>query len=667
MNWKSYIKRTWKGWVIGLFSLFLITLIVLFSFRARILKLVVKEVITRVEGKYPVKFTIGKADFSNYNTVRMEKIALVPIGRDTLMKTSNIDVEISLKSMLFFRPVFSQLTIENAFLTAKKQNGVDNYSFLMKKKAKQAPRDTTKARNYGDLLNRLIETAFENVPDEVNFRNFKVTYQSDHRQINIAMPELSIEDGNIKTDISVQTDTLVNKLRVNGFIDPDEYFISASLYTEDPAGIRLPYIKEKFDAKVSFDTLHLSLRDKVFRKDRLTVRGTARVNNLELNHPKVADSDVRVNNGAIDYVITLGENYYSLDSLSKVTVNKMVAYPQASLVTKPSKQISLKLRSAKTEANDFFQSLPEGMFESFDGLKAQGFLTYKMNFFVDMAQVDSLKFESDLDAQYFNILQFGKTDFRKLNRPFEHTVYEKDKPLRTFVVGPENPNFTPYNQISPFLKNAILTSEDPRFFTHKGFHKGAFRHSMIANIKKNDFVRGGSTISMQLVKNVFLTRKKTVARKAEEILIVWLLENNRITSKQRMYEVYLNIIEWGPNVYGIREASRFFFSKHPSQLTLAESLYLASIIPSPKLYRYSFDAYGNFLSRPRYYFRLISGIMRRKGLISDYDYNSLYPAVDLQGRARDLIVTATPLPADTTVVDNMPIDLDFDAPIDLLD
>jgi hypothetical protein len=664
LNWKSYIKRTWKGWAIGIFSLLLITFIVLFSFRARILKLVVKEVISRVEGKYPVKFTIGKADFSDYNTVRMEKIALVPIGHDTLMKTSNIDVEISVKSMIFFRPVFSELTIQNAYLTAKKHNGQDNYGFLMKKKS-TAPRDTTKSRNYGELLNRLIETAFENVPDEVNFRNFIVSYTSDHRKIDITMPELVIEDGNIKTNLAVKTDTLVNKLRVNGFIDPDNYHISASLYTSDPAGIRLPYIKQKWDAKVSFDTLHVSLSDKVFRKDRLTVKGTARVNNLELNHPKIADGDVRVNRGAIDYVITLGENYYSLDSLSRVTLNKMVVYPQASLVTKPSKKISLKMRSAKTEANDFFESLPEGMFESFEGLKAQGFLTYNMNFFVDMAQVDSLKFDSDLKAQYFNILQYGKTDFRKLNHSFEHTVYEYGKPLRTFMVGPENPNFTPYNQISPYLKNAILTSEDPRFFTHKGFHKGAFRHSIIANLKKNDFVRGGSTISMQLVKNAFLTRKKTIARKAEEILIVWLIENNRITTKQRMFEVYLNIIEWGPNVYGVKEASRFFFSKLPSQLNLAESLYLTSIIPSPKLYRYSFDAYGNLRNRPRYYFRLISGIMHRRGLISDSDYNNLYPAVNLQGRARDVIVTAT-LP-DTTVVDTVPIDIDMDAPIDLLD
>jgi len=669
LNWKNFFKRNWKKAVLITFSIFIVFTVVIFAFRARILKLVVNQVISKVENKYPVDFTIQAANFSNFSTVRMEKVALVPIGSDTLMRIRNINADISLKSIFLMRPIINELVIENAFLTARKHNGKNNYSFLLSKKKTTQPRDTTKSSNYGELLNRLIETAFENVPDELNFRNFQAMYESDNRNINVLMPELTIADGNIQTNISVQTDSLVNRLRLNGFIDPDNYKIAASLYTTDAAGIRLPYIQKKFDAKLSFDTLHVSLNNKKYRNERLTISGTAKVNNLNINQPKIADEDVRVKSGAIDYIITLGENYYSLDTLSKVTVNKMVLYPQASLVTKPSQQISLKVRSAQTEANDFFQSLPQGMFESLEGIKAQGYLTYNMNFFVDMAQIDSLKFDSGLQAKYFNILQYGKTDFRKINQPFRHTVYEYGKPLRTFTVGPENPNFTPFNEISPFLKNSILTSEDPHFMTHKGFHEGAFRHSLITDLKEKSFVRGGSTISMQLVKNVFLTRNKTIARKVEEILIVWLMENNRISSKQRMYEVYLNIIEWGPNIYGVKEAARFYFAKHPSQLNLAESLYLTSIIPKPKAYKYSFDAYGNLRSRSRYYFRLIAGIMRKKGLISEYEYQGMYPAVNLQGRARDIIVTATPI--DTTVSDsliiNPDLNLDLDAPIDLLD
>lgn len=79
---------------------------------------------------------------------------------------------------------------------------------------------------------------------------------------------------------------------------------------------------------------------------------------------------------------------------------------------------------------------------------------------------------------------------------------------------------------------------------------------------------------MQLVKNVFLSRHKTLARKFEEMLIVWLIENNRLSSKQRMFEVYLNIIEWGPMVYGANEAARFYFNKDVSDLTVNESIFL---------------------------------------------------------------------------------------------
>ena len=164
----------------------------------------------------------------------------------------------------------------------------------------------------------------------------------------------------------------------------------------------------------------------------------------------------------------------------------------------------------------------------------------------------------------------------------------------------------------------------------------AFVKSAIQNIKERRFARGGSTISMQLVKNVFLTRKKTVARKAEETLIVWIIENTRLATKERMFEVYLNIIEWGPKIYGVTDAARFYFDKDPSELNLSESLYLASIVPKPKFYRYSFDSYGNLRGSTRYFYRLIAGIMAKRGMISQQAYDDLSLGVALNGPARQV-------------------------------
>jgi membrane peptidoglycan carboxypeptidase len=118
---------------------------------------------------------------------------------------------------------------------------------------------------------------------------------------------------------------------------------------------------------------------------------------------------------------------------------------------------------------------------------------------------------------------------------------------------------------------------------------------------------------MQLVKNVYLNREKTLARKVEEILIVWLIEHNKIVSKERMFEVYLNIIEWGRNVYGVNEASQYYFSKQPSNLSLGESIFLASIIPRPKISLSRFDHTGHLKPYMSGYFSLIGGLMSQKG------------------------------------------------------
>jgi membrane peptidoglycan carboxypeptidase len=210
--------------------------------------------------------------------------------------------------------------------------------------------------------------------------------------------------------------------------------------------------------------------------------------------------------------------------------------------------------------------------------------------------------------------------------------------MRTIYVGSANPYFTPLEQISPFLRNCILTTEDPSFFYHRGFVTEAFRQSIAKNIRTGKFKRGASTISMQLMKNVFLSREKTMSRKLEEIVLVYILENNRIVSKERMYEVYLNIIEWGPNVYGIGEAARFYFQKSPDKLTLSESMFLATLVPSPKKFMWRFDKEGlvkPYLGRT---FGFLSNKMLYRNLLLPEDTVGLTHLINVVGPARKYII-----------------------------
>jgi hypothetical protein len=234
------------------------------------------------------------------------------------------------------------------------------------------------------------------------------------------------------------------------------------------------------------------------------------------------------------------------------------------------------------DSDTLFRSLPGGLFTNLEGIKTSGKLEYHFYTNIDFSIPDSLKLESSLKGEKFRIESFGNVDFRYVNSDFEYTAYENGVPVRTLWVGPSNPNFRPLESISHYLQVCVLQSEDGGFFYHNGFLPESIREAMVVNIKDRRFRRGGSTISMQLVKNLFLSRNKTLARKVEEMLIVWLIENNRLISKERMFEIYLNIIEWGPGIYGITEASHFYFHKEPNELTINESIFLASIIPSPK-------------------------------------------------------------------------------------
>ena len=288
-----------------------------------------------------------------------------------------------------------------------------------------------------------------------------------------------------------------------------------------------------------------------------------------------------------------------------------------------------------------FGSLPQGLFDSLYGLKTEGELSYHGLLDVDFNLLDSLKLESELKKRNFRIVHMGQANLCKMNDEFEYTAYEDGVPVRNFPVGPSWEHFTPLDSISPLLQMAVMQSEDGAFFYHNGFLIDAMREAIIKDLEVRKFARGGSTISMQLVKNVFLNRKKNIARKIEEALIVWLIENQRLSTKERMFEVYMNIIEWGPLVYGAREASEFYFNKRPSQLTAEEAIYMASIIPKPKRFKSSFDENGQLRESLEGYYRLIAHKLAQKGLISESKAESIRPVIHVTGPAKAYLSTDT--------------------------
>ena len=142
--------------------------------------------------------------------------------------------------------------------------------------------------------------------------------------------------------------------------------------------------------------------------------------------------------------------------------------------------------------------------------------------------------------------------------------------------------WVPYGNISNHLKRALIAAEDARFVDHEGFDWEGIAKAYQKNMKKGRVVAGGSTISQQLAKNLFLSTKRTPWRKGEEVLITLMLES--VMDKRRIFEIYLNVIEWGDGVFGAEAAARHYFGVRASQLTAEQAARLAAMVPNPRYY-----------------------------------------------------------------------------------
>lgn len=142
--------------------------------------------------------------------------------------------------------------------------------------------------------------------------------------------------------------------------------------------------------------------------------------------------------------------------------------------------------------------------------------------------------------------------------------------------------WVPYAQISPNLKRALIAAEDAKFADHEGFDWDGIEAAFEKNLKQGHIVAGGSTISQQLAKNLFLSSKKTPWRKLEEAAITVMLE--KVLDKRRIFEIYLNVIEWGNGVFGAEAAARYYFHTSAGRLSSGQAAKLAAMVPNPRYY-----------------------------------------------------------------------------------
>ena len=626
-----------------------------FAFRNFILKQVINTISSKMEINYDCKLLVKDASFVGVSGLKIANIVLVPKEADTLFNIQKMETSVGLWHLLIGEIQLGTLEIKNGYVQLVKNKKGRNFdAFLKRNDEEQA---VSEKRNYAKFTYRIISKVLNLVPTDMQIENLSFRLDDMGKKTKINFQQLRLVDKKLETSIQVETKAFTQRIRINGIADPRNKTANIRFFNLDSGAIKVPYLDERFGLKTSFDSIHLNIQNIDKSGDELHLDGFASIANLIINHKKIASKDVVIKNARFDYRFLLGSDFVSIDSSSTAEFNKVKFKPYLAYETEEDTIYKLKVVIPKMKAQDFIVSLPDGLFTHFQGMEAQGNFEYNLDFMFNKNKPNQLVFDSKLKKENLRITQYGEANLNKLNGEFIYRAIINNVLQRPVLVGAENPNYTPLDQISPYLQKCVLTSEDPSFFSHRGFINEAFKQSILKNIRTKKFSRGASTISMQLIKNVFLTREKTLSRKLEEILLVYILENNRIARKERMLEVYFNIIEWGPNVYGIGEAAQFYFQKSPADLTLKDCLFLATIVPKPKKFMWQFDNEGELKSFAVKQQKFLSNLMLRRGLLTPEDTIGQSIPLQLTGNAHSLLNIKIP---DSTAVDSLAVQEPFE-------
>lgn len=335
--------------------------------------------------------------------------------------------------------------------------------------------------------------------------------------------------------------------------------------------------------------------------EKVNVSDSVSVSHVNIHNPRY-----KISVHSNDFVLTKSELWYKLISGNTTVQTDMVGYEPVQIshtmidINKKEQNIKAEADGIKfeigwiwgdsgvgmnltiepTKCNDIMNLIPSG--EYFHQIKMDGEISASVA--ISSTFRENKKRTANADVKISNKCSFISGPIQVQNvlnqKSFQSDVIMPNGEFKTMDFGTQSPLWVPYRKISKYMTMAVLETEDAGFFSHKGISTQAISEALKEDIENGRFRRGGSTISMQLAKNIWLNRDKTISRKAQEFFLTSILEQSM--TKQQILENYFNVIEYGPGLYGIRSASERLFDTSPASLTMTQSIALALLLPNPK-------------------------------------------------------------------------------------
>jgi hypothetical protein len=298
-------------------------------------------------------------------------------------------------------------------------------------------------------------------------------------------------------------------------------------------------------------------------------------------------------------------------------------------LTRPKKdkpRLSATVKMPMQNCAKVASSIPAVMIPRLKGMRVSGELSVDASLTVDLENPKTLKLKVDGNIAKCRIESLGDeiriADLKK--ELYQHHPIEPERGrLDHITVGPGTPEWVPSRMLPAFVKAAAVVTEDRSFYAHKGVRWDLIGRALRMDVRKGRFVYGGSTITQQLVKNLYLTREKTLARKLEELIISGQME--RELTKDEILTLYVNMVEFGPDIYGVKRAARFYFAKEAWHLSPLEAGFIMGLKPYPKAGFAQWERQSLNSWWIKRVVHVMDMVRRREGAISKLEFKAASP------------------------------------------
>lgn len=484
----------------------------------------------------------------------------------------NIELKFSLKKVVLGRnrEVLNALNVSDIkfIFHRRDKNSV--------KKNRQPEPDSNKyawEKKFYPIFKKALDTLFTTLQTNIEINTLQILLHHESMPILLKANQLIKKKNEINCNIQLSLYDLLLAISFNAKIDPISRVVSIKQVEKN-------LIQNNDQQLVMVDNFYFDF----FIHNDTDFECKGLMNNILLHHDKIAQNPVEVEYIDFEVPFTFSKEKFFVSNESNIDFNGI--------------EFSLDIQHDCREADllkisilfllngeTFFQSYPFFIIKELENFRAEGRVILKLDYLASFSDFSSYYFKASTIENTFKLVNTTSYDLSFLNSEFVYPYKVNHSNFtRTIHLSSSNSFYLPLSNIPAVLAELFIITEDPHFYYHNGIHDYAIGLAIALNIKYGKFKRGGSTIAMQLVRNLFLHHSKTITRKLEELLLAWLMMNHFYIPRERILEIYLNIIEFGENVYGVAEAAKFYFDKKVNDLDLTECLVLSYVIPRPKFF-----------------------------------------------------------------------------------